>query len=67
MFYHKFSQYITKTCLFKYTENFTTKKTENFQIKSSDIFHVSPQNIDCEYSLELPLRGCSNEYPQSMF
>ena len=68
-------QYITKTCLFKYTENFTTKKkkkkkkkkNENFQIKKSDIFHVSAQNIDCGYSLEPPHRGGSNEYPQSMF
>ena len=42
-------------------------KNENFQIKSSDIFHVSAQNIDCGYSLELPHRGSSNEYPQSMF
>ena len=25
------------------------------------------QNIDCGYSLELPRRGDSNEYPQSMF
>ena len=33
--------YITKTSLFKYTENFTTKKNENFQIKNSDIFHIS--------------------------
>ena len=57
---------ITKTCLFKYTENFTTKKNENFQIKSSDIFHISAQNIDCGYSLEPPRRGGSNEYPQSM-
>ena len=39
---------ITKTRLFKYIENFTTKKkTENFQIKHSDIFHISAQNIDC--------------------
>ena len=45
---------ITKTCLFKYTENLTTKKNENFQIKNSDIFHVSAQNIDCGYSLEPP-------------
>ena len=30
-------------------------------------FHVSAQNIDCEYSLESPRRGGSNEYPQSMF
>ena len=25
------------------------------------------KNIDCGYSLELPQRGSSNEYPQSMF
>ena len=45
--------YITKTRLFKYTENFTTKN-ENFQMKNSDIFHISAQNIDCGYSLEPP-------------
>ena len=60
-------QLITKTRLFKYLENFTSKKTENFQIKNSDIFHISAQNIDCGYSLEPPRRGGSNEYPQSMF
>ena len=64
---------ITKTCLFKYNENFTTtpppppQKKENFPIKHSDIFHVSAQNIDCGYSLEPLQRGGSNEYPQSMF
>ena len=42
-------------------------KYENFQIKDSDIFHISAQNIDCGYSLELPRRGGSNEYPQSIF
>ena len=42
-------------------------KNENFQIKNSDIFPISAQNIDCGYSLEPPLRGGSNEYPQSMF
>ena len=42
-------------------------KKENFQIKNSDIFHISAQNIDCGYLLELPRRGSSNEYPQSMF
>ena len=42
-------------------------KTENFQIKNSDIFHISDQNIDCGYSLELPCWGGSNKYPQSMF
>ena len=42
-------------------------KTEKNSVKISDIFHISVQNIDCEYSLELPRRGSSNEYPQSMF
>ena len=42
-----------------------TKK--NFQIKKSDIFHISAQNIDCGYSLELPQWGSSNQYPQSIF
>ena len=28
--------------------------------------HVA-KNLDCGYSLELPHRGGSNEYPQSMF
>ena len=42
-------------------------KNENFHIKNSDIFHISVQNIDCGYSLELPLRDISYEYPQSMF
>ena len=60
------TDHITKTYLFKYTENFPTKN-ENFQIKNSDIFHISAQNIDCGYSLEPPRRGGSNEYPQSMF
>ena len=35
--------------------------------KKTDIFHISAQNIDCRYSLELPTWGRSNEYPQSMF
>ena len=52
---------ITKTSLFKYTENFTTKKRK-FSHKISDIFHISAQNIDCGYTLEPPRRGGSNEY-----
>ena len=44
---------ITKTCLFKYTESFTTKN-ENFQTKNSDILNISAQNIDCGYALEPP-------------
>ena len=56
-----------KTSLFKYTENFTTKKMK-FSDKNSDFFFlISAQNIDCGYSLEPPRRGGSNEYPQSMF
>ena len=58
---------ITKTRLFKYMENFTSKKTEIFQIKNTDIFHISSQNIDCGYLLEPPWQGGSNKYPQSMF
>ena len=54
-----------KTNLFKYIENFTTKKRK-FSDKNSDIFHISAQNIDCVYSLEPPRQGGSNEYPQSM-
>ena len=45
---------ITKTCLFKYTENFTTKKMKIFREKKSDIFHISAQTIDYGYSLEPP-------------
>ena len=42
-------------------------KNENFNIKKYVIFHISAQNIDYGYSLELPRWGSSNEYPQSMF
>ena len=49
--------FITKTRLFKYTENFTTKN-ERFQVKKkSDIFLISAQNIDCG----------TRQNPQSMF
>ena len=57
---------ITKTGLFKYLENFTTKNWK-FSDKNSDVFHISAQNTDYGYSLESPRRGDSNEYPQSMF
>ena len=56
----------TKTRLFKYNENFTTKNWK-FSDNNSDIFHISAQNIDCGHSLEPPRRGGSNEYPLSMF
>ena len=57
---------ITKTHLFKYIENSTIKKMK-ISDKNSDIFHISAQNIDCGYLLELPRQGGSNEYPQFMF
>ena len=43
------SCFIMKTCLFKYIENFTTKKGK-FSYKDSGVFHISAQNIDCGYS-----------------
>ena len=58
---------ITKTCLFKYIENFTSKNWKFLDKKTLIFFHISAQNIDCGYSLEPPQRGSSNEYPQSMF
>ena len=51
--------------LIKYIENFTTK-TENFQIKIL-IYFIFLLKTYCEYSLEPPRRGGSNEYPQSTF
>ena len=61
----------SSTSLRKYAYSNTLKilppKNENFQIKNSDIFHISAQNIDCGYLLELPRQGGSNKYPQSMF
>ena len=56
---------ITKINLFKYTENLPQKMII-FRYINSDIFHISAQNIDCGYSLELPRQCGSNEYPQSM-
>ena len=57
---------ITKTRIFKYIENFTTK---NWKVsdKNFDIFHISAQNIGCGYSLEPFRQSGSNEYPQSIF
>ena len=58
---------ITKTRLFKYIENLTTKNWK-FSDKNSDIFFIFLiKIIDCGYSLEPPHWGSSNEYPQSMF
>ena len=46
-------QNIMKIRLSKYIENFTTKNLK-FSDKNADIFHISAQNIDSGYSLELP-------------
>ena len=58
---------ITKTRLFKYVENSTSKNKIISDKKKSDTFHISAKDIDCGYSLEPPRRDGSNEYPQSMF
>ena len=42
-------------------------KNESFHRKKIDILLIFAQNIDCEYTLEPPRRGGSNDYPQSMF
>ena len=52
-----------KTRLFKYIENFTSKKGKFSEKKKTEIFHISAQNIDCGYSLEPPHLGGSNKYP----
>ena len=45
---------------------FYHQKHGNLQIKNSNIFHFSALK-DCEYSLEPPEWGGSNEYTQLMF
>ena len=52
---------ITKTRLFKYIENLTTKKRKH-RMKNSGSFHISAQNIDRGYLLEPPRRGGSIEF-----
>ena len=59
---------IMKTCLY----NFDPLKPHFYIVKLGFtgvyiIFLIFAQKIDCGYSLELPRRGGSNEYPQSMF
>ena len=60
--YRTTKSFIMKTCLSKYTEDFASKKWK-ISNRNSDIFHISAWNIDCGYSLELPLRGSSIKYP----
>ena len=59
---------ITKTCLC----NFDHLKPHFYIVKLGFIgvyiiFHISAQNIDCGYLLELPHQGSSNEHPHSIF
>ena len=61
-----FSKYITKTRLFKYIENFTTK-TGNFSDKRKSLIFFILLLKHSGYSLQPTRRGGSNEYPQSMF
>ena len=67
-FSHEIIKIITKTCLYK----FDPLKPHFYIVKLGFtgvyiIFLILLNNIDCGYSLELPRRGGSNEYPQSMF
>ena len=50
-----------------YIQNFTSKNWKFSDEKLWHFFIFLLKNIDCEYSLELPQRGSSNEYTQSMF
>ena len=65
---------ITKTCLFKYTENFYHQKNENFKIKKILIFFIYLLKtyrlrvfIRTTHNLCFECQGGSNEYPQSIF
>ena len=51
----------------QYMEIFFSCKISNFRRKKLNMFNIFAQNIDCGYTLELPRRGGSNEYPQCMF
>ena len=50
-----------------FSRNFTTPDKTLFNKKTMDIFLISPQLTCCGYSLEVPQRGTSNEYPQHTF
>ena len=51
-----------QTCLLVYAADSGERLQDHW---SSGL--IFAQNIDCGYTLELPQRGGSNEYPQSMF
>ena len=65
--FYPVSATITKTCLY----NFYPLKPHFYLVKLGFtgiyvIFLISPQSIECGYSLEPHRRGGSKEYPQSM-
>ena len=64
--FYKGRQNITKTRLFKYIENFTSKIWK-FSEKKLGYFSNFCSKHTLWYSLEPPRRGGSNEYSQSMF
>ena len=63
----QYSVIITKTCLGNIQGSLSAIKIENLIGKNCDCFNIFTQNIDCVYTLELPRRGGSNKYSQSMF
>ena len=50
-----------------YRDFFRCKNKKKRSLENVGIFNILAQNIDCGYTLEPPRRGCSNEYPQSIF
>ena len=64
-----FAVFHYKNMYMQYTEIFFFQscKTKILSEKNLDIFLIFAHNIDCGYTLELPRRGGSNEYPQCLF
>ena len=63
-----FVYYVLKSVLafslpMKYSGIFLEEKLKISLEKKIDILLIFAQNIDCGYTLELPWRGGSNEYP----
>ena len=60
--------FITKTYLYNFDPLKRHFYIVNWGLKGYTFFFLFwIRNIDCEYLLEPPRRGGSNEYPQSMF
>ena len=51
----------------QYTGIFAQLNMRKISLERNDNFYIVAQNIDNEYTLELPRRGGSYEYPQSIF